>query len=133
MKALWNVEGQELHQLRHALTLDERDGSLFVEPRLGEDMFFTTEIAPDFWLYIERKDTPEVHLSIGIFHRPRAHMVAMVRNAYPQYYAPVNRLQVPVDLANRVVALSASESAAHQQAALTVYQPPTTIGNSSSD
>jgi hypothetical protein len=133
MKELWNVGEQELHQLRQALTLDERDGSLFVEPELGEDMFFTTEVATDFWLYIERRDTPEVHLSIGIFHRPHAHMVAMVRNAYPQYYAPVNRLQVPVDSANQVVALNASESAAYQQAALTEYQPPTTTGNSASD
>ncbi|MGY1669112.1 hypothetical protein [Geodermatophilus sp. SYSU D00710] len=70
-----------LAAIKAGLTRDHKDGTLLCDDEESE-FFFTCQVAPDHWLYVDLRTEPIITIDTGIFRRPSEYMRRMIRVNY---------------------------------------------------
>jgi hypothetical protein len=70
-----------LAAVKAGLTRGHKDGTMLCDDE-ESIFFFTCEVAPDHWFYVELQTESTISISTGIFRRPIDYMRRMVRAEY---------------------------------------------------
>ncbi|MBB3084212.1 hypothetical protein [Geodermatophilus sabuli] len=102
-----------LAAVKAGLTRDHKDGTMLCDDA-ETIFFFTCEVAPDHWLYVELQTEPIISISTGIFRRPTDYMRRMIRAEYAGLRIHRDRQHLAGESGDFVDDLDADERAAHQ-------------------
>ncbi len=101
-----------LAAVKAGLTRDHKDGTLLCDDEESE-FFFTCQVAPDHWLYVDLRTEPIITINTGIFRRPTDYMRRMISVHYVGLRIHRDRQRLAGEVGSLVRHLSASQRDAY--------------------